>query len=133
MLKIKLARFGKKNQPHYRIVVNEARDKRDGSYVANIGHYAPTQNPKLLQLDLEAYQEWIKKGAQPTDTVAMLAKKAQEDTPWVATKRISKKQAAKNAAPQEEVAPVEPAAAEEKTEEVVSAETESTEAAVENK
>ena len=43
MLKIKLARFGKRNQPHFRIVVNEAKDKRDGSYVALLGHYAPAQ------------------------------------------------------------------------------------------
>jgi small subunit ribosomal protein S16 len=77
MLKIKLARFGKKGQPHYRIVVNEARDKRDGSYIANLGHYAPTQSPKQLTLDLKAYQEWITKGAQPTPTVASLAKKVQ--------------------------------------------------------
>lgn len=106
MLKIKLARFGKRNQPHYRIVVNEARDKRDGSYVANIGHYAPTQNPKLLQLDLTAYQEWLKKGAQPTETVAMLAKKAQEGTPWMAKKRVKKAalkaEAPATAAPAEE-------------------------------
>ena len=51
MLKIKLARFGKRNQPHYRIVINEARDKRDGSYVEMIGHYIPAQNPKVLELD----------------------------------------------------------------------------------
>ncbi|NCN06218.1 MAG: 30S ribosomal protein S16, partial [Candidatus Pacebacteria bacterium] len=72
MLKIKLARFGKKNQPHYRLVVNEARDKRDGSYVAAIGHYAPTQTPKQLVIDVKAYKEWIGKGAQPTPTVAQL-------------------------------------------------------------
>jgi len=72
MLKIKLARFGKKKQPHYRIVVNEARDKRDGSYTALLGHYAPTQQPKLLKIDLEAYADWISKGAQPTETVAKL-------------------------------------------------------------
>jgi small subunit ribosomal protein S16 len=72
MLKIKLARFGKKKQPHYRIVVNEARDKRDGKYTALLGHYAPTQQPKLLQIDLEAYADWIKKGAQPTEAVGKL-------------------------------------------------------------
>lgn len=75
MLKIKLARFGQKGQPHYRIVVNEARDKRDGQYIAKLGHYAPTQSPKLLELDLKTYQAWLAKGAQPTPTVASLAQK----------------------------------------------------------
>ena len=47
MLKIKLARFGKKGQPHFRIILNEARSKRDGQYVALLGHYAPTAVPKI--------------------------------------------------------------------------------------
>ncbi|HEX7017365.1 MAG TPA: 30S ribosomal protein S16 [Patescibacteria group bacterium] len=96
MLKIKLARFGKRHQPHYRIVVNEARDKRDGSYVALLGHYAPTQTPKTLHLDVEAYEAWIKKGAQPTDTVASLATRFKSGTPFPAkTKQPSKKARAK--------------------------------------
>lgn len=76
MLKIKLIRFGKKNQPHYRIVVQEAKTKRDGKYVESLGHYAPSQEPKKLELDYEKYQAWLKKGAQPTETVASLAKKS---------------------------------------------------------
>ena len=76
MLKIKLARFGKKHQAHYRIVVNEARDKRDGKYVALIGHYSPVV-PKKLEIDVKAFEEWLKKGAQPTDTVASLFKRFQ--------------------------------------------------------
>ncbi len=79
MLKIKLARYGKKKQPHYRIVVNEARDKRDGSYTALIGHYAPTQKPKVLKVDLEAYDEWISKGAQPTDSVRTIVNRYRRD------------------------------------------------------
>ncbi len=75
MLKIKLARFGKKNQAHYRIVVNEARDKRDGKYVALLGHYSPSYQPKILELDLKAYEAWLAKGAQPTETVAALYKR----------------------------------------------------------
>jgi small subunit ribosomal protein S16 len=99
MLKIKLARFGKKGQPHYRIVVNEDRDKRDGSSVALLGHYAPTQQPKLLELDVTAYQEWLKKGAQPTDTVADLYTRFQSGNPFPAKKAtISKKAKAKAAA-----------------------------------
>ncbi len=73
MLKIKLSKFGKRNQPHYRVVLNEAQNKRDGSYVENIGHYAPSQSPKLLEIDMVRYEYWIGKGAVPTPTVAFLA------------------------------------------------------------
>ena len=113
MLKIKLARFGKKHQPHFRIVVNEARDKRDGKYVAKIGHYAPTLQPKILQIDVKAYQEWLKKGAQPTETVAGLFKRFQSDEPFPVKKRISKKAKAKLNQPKEEVKAVKEPAAEE--------------------
>jgi small subunit ribosomal protein S16 len=103
MLKIKLARFGKRNQPHYRIVVNEARDKRDGSYVALVGHYAPTQEPKLLDIDVKAFDEWVAKGAQPTDTVANLYERLKSGTPFPAKKNsLSKKAKAKLAAAKEE-------------------------------
>lgn len=96
MLKIKLARFGKRNQPHYRIVVNEARDKRDGSYVALVGHYAPTQEPKVLEIDVKAFEEWVAKGAQPTDTVANLFERVKSGNPFPAKKKsLSKKAKAK--------------------------------------
>jgi small subunit ribosomal protein S16 len=96
MLKVKLARFGKRNQPHYRIVVNEARDKRDGSYVALIGHYAPTQTPKLLDVNIEEYDKWISQGAQPTDTVAALVERFKSGEPFPAKKKeLSKKAKAK--------------------------------------
>jgi small subunit ribosomal protein S16 len=102
MLKIKLARFGKKNQPHYRIIVNEARSKRDGQYVALLGHYAPTATPKILKLDLAEYAKWMEKGAQPTDTVASLAKRAESGNPFPEkAKRPSKKAVAKAKAAQE--------------------------------
>ncbi len=109
MLKIKLARFGKKGQPHFRIILNEARSKRDGQYVALLGHYAPTAVPKILELDLKAYGEWIKKGAQPTPTVAALAKRVESGTPFPEkAKKPSKKARAKAAAEKEaKAAPVE--------------------------
>lgn len=104
MLKIKLARYGKTHQPHFRIVINEARDKRDGKYVEAIGHYAPTQTPKILELDLEAYDAWMKKGAQPTETVAALAERVRSGKPHVAKTRISKKAKAKQEAAAAEAA-----------------------------
>lgn len=99
MLKIKLARFGKKKQPHYRIVVNEARDKRDGAYVDAIGHYAPTMTPKVLEIDMVKYADWRKKGAQPTETVAALVTRFESGNPFPARPaKLSKKAKAKAAA-----------------------------------
>lgn len=127
MLKIKLARFGKRNQPHYRIVVNEARSKRDGQYIDQIGHYAPTQTPKILEMNMELYKEWLAKGAQPTDTVAHLAARYESGNPFPAKKATPSKKAKAKAqeaaaqakaeaeAPKEE-APVEEAPAAEATE-----------------
>ncbi len=124
MLKIKLARFGKRNQPHYRIVVNEARSKRDGQYMAELGHYAPTDTPKLLKVDYEAFKYWVSKGAIPTDTVAALVKKSQsavpfpEKKPKPSKKSVAKKLAADEAAkaPKAPEAPAEPVVEEPKAE-----------------
>ncbi|MCA9369954.1 MAG: 30S ribosomal protein S16 [Pseudomonadales bacterium] len=103
MLKIKLARFGKRGQPHYRFVITKDRSKRDSNYIESIGHYAPTQNPKVLVLDLEKYDEWLKKGAQPTDTVAGLAKRVASGNPFPEKpKKPSRKALAKAANKAEE-------------------------------
>lgn len=72
MLKIRLSRTGKKHQPHYRVVVTEARSKRDSKNVDQIGHWHPTE--EKLVIDKKAYQEWVGKGAQPTDAVRKLVK-----------------------------------------------------------
>lgn len=102
MLKIKLSRFGKKGQPHYRVVVNEARSKRDGKYIALLGHYAPVQTPKILEIDLEAYADWIKKGAKPTETVEHLVARLKSGNPFPSKKKkLSKKAIAKQNAPAE--------------------------------
>lgn len=104
MLKIKLARFGKKGQPHYRIVVNEAKSKRDGKYVVKLGEYAPTHSPKILTLDLKEYANWLAKGAQPTPTVLSLAKRVESGNPFPKKpKRASKKSIAKKAAESQKV------------------------------
>jgi small subunit ribosomal protein S16 len=103
MLKIKLARFGKKHQPHYRIVVNEARDKRDGRYTALVGHYSPVA-PKTLVIDVAAYEEWMVKGAKPTETVEALFRRFQSGNPFpVKPTRPSKKSLAKAAAAKDAV------------------------------
>lgn len=117
MLKIKLARFGKKHQPHFRIVVNEAKDKRDGKYVALLGHYAPASQPKVLEINTEAFTAWVAKGAQPTETVSSLFDRYQSGNPFPARKpTLSKKAKAKAAAekaakeaPAEEPTPAETA------------------------
>ncbi|MDR0463394.1 MAG: 30S ribosomal protein S16 [Pseudomonadales bacterium] len=136
MLKIKLTRLGKKYEPRYRIVVNEARDKRDGSYVAKLGHYQPTKNPKELVLDIKAYEEWLTKGAQPTDTVAFLydvAKKGKgfpEGKPKLSKKAKAKLEAEaeeKKAAAEAKKAEAEAPKEEPATEEVVETTTETTE------
>lgn len=76
MVKIKLARTGKKNQPSYRIVVQEARAKRDGRVIEILGSYRPTRNPRELQLDKARYRFWIERGARPTSTVLHIAQRA---------------------------------------------------------
>jgi small subunit ribosomal protein S16 len=74
MVKIKLKRTGKKHQPIYRIIAIDSRKKRDGQELEVIGFYNPTLNPAQINLKKDRYLDWIKKGAQPTKTVADLAK-----------------------------------------------------------
>jgi len=75
MLKIKLARFGKKHQAIYRVVVAEARRKRSGKYLEALGFYNPNLDPPAIKIKADRYRYWLGKGAQPTETVAQLAKK----------------------------------------------------------
>src|SRR4051812_22489757 len=74
MLKIRLRRMGAIRQPHYRIVVADARAPRDGAFIESLGHYNPLTNPATIQVDVAKYEEWKNKGAQPTDAVASLVK-----------------------------------------------------------
>jgi small subunit ribosomal protein S16 len=67
-------RMGAKKSPSYRIVVKEKLSKRDGAYLENLGTYNPTRDPAEIRLNAERVQYWIKKGAQPTDTVRRLIK-----------------------------------------------------------
>lgn len=76
MLKIRLRRMGAKRAPFYRIVVADSRSPRDGAFVEEIGYYNPTTDPAELKVDNEKAAQWIKNGAQPTDTVRGLLKKS---------------------------------------------------------
>ena len=76
MVKIRLRRMGAKKAPFYRIVVADSRYPRDGRFIEEIGIYNPVANPAELNVDVERAQAWIKTGAQPTETVRALLKKA---------------------------------------------------------
>ena len=76
MVKIRLRRMGAKKAPFYRIVVADSRYPRDGRFIEEIGIYTPVANPAELNVDVERAQAWIKTGAQPTETVRDLLKKA---------------------------------------------------------
>ena len=76
MVKIRLPRMGAKKAPFYRIVVADSRYPRDGRFIEEIGTYDPTQDPAALKVDTDRAQAWIKTGAQPTETVRALLKKA---------------------------------------------------------
>lgn len=75
MLKIRLRRVGKKKQPAYRVVVADARSPRDGRFVEILGLYDPLTDPPTINLNEEKVGEWLRKGAQPSDTVAKLLKR----------------------------------------------------------
>lgn len=77
MLKIRLKRLGAKKAPAYRIIVINSTTKREGKPIQELGHYNP--KTKLMKLDKEAALEWIKKGAQPTDTVKFLIDNCNKD------------------------------------------------------
>ncbi len=76
MVKIRLRRMGAKKSPFYRIVVADSRNPRDGRFIEEIGTYNPLTEPSELKVNAERALAWIKTGAQPTDTVKTLFKKA---------------------------------------------------------
>ena len=75
-VKIRLKRLGAKKSPFYRIVVADSRAPRDGKTIEEIGTYNPMVNPAEVTIDAEKANSWIKNGAQPTETVRALLKKA---------------------------------------------------------
>ncbi len=72
MLKIRLARVGKKRQPAYRVVIADARKPRDGAFVEIVGHYNPRTEPTTFEVDEDKVKDWLSKGAQPTERVGKL-------------------------------------------------------------
>jgi small subunit ribosomal protein S16 len=73
-VKIRLKRFGKMRAPYYRIVVMDARAKRDGRAIEEIGKYHPTEEPSYIEVASERAQYWLSVGAQPTEQAAVLLK-----------------------------------------------------------
>ncbi|CDD36965.1 30S ribosomal protein S16 [Clostridium sp. CAG:356] len=76
MVKIRLQRQGKKKAPFYHIVVADSKSPRDGKIIEQIGTYDPMTKPSTIVLNKEKLEQWIKNGAQPTDTVKSLIKNA---------------------------------------------------------
>ncbi len=70
--KIKLMRIGKMREPHYRIVVADARTKRDGRSIEAVGEYHPKNDPSVIKVDSDRIQYWLGVGAQPTESVAAI-------------------------------------------------------------
>lgn len=74
MLRIRLARFGAKKKPTYRVVVIDKRRARDSECVEIVGHYNPVADPAVVELKHDRIEHWMKVGAQPSDTVLRLLK-----------------------------------------------------------
>jgi len=84
MLAIRLARFGAKKKPTYRVVVIEKERARNSRSIETVGHYNPIANPAQVELNHERIDYWLKNGAQPSDTVSRLLKNNPAQPPAVA-------------------------------------------------
>lgn len=74
MVVIRLTRFGGKKKPHYRVVAVDRERPRESRYIELLGQYNPQTKPAEIKIDLEKYNQWIRKGAQPSVTVKSLVK-----------------------------------------------------------
>ncbi len=79
--KIRLRRDGSKNNPYYRVVVADSRSPRDGKFIELVGTYDPKKTADNFTLKMDRIDHWISSGAQPSDTVASLIKKARKAAP----------------------------------------------------
>lgn len=88
MVKIRLTRMGSKRNPHYRMVVVDARKKRSADYIEQIGYYDPRETTDAsLKVEAERAAYWLEQGAQPTDTVVRLLEKVGIEVPAVHAKK----------------------------------------------
>ncbi len=107
MLRIRLARHGRRNRPFYRIVVADARAPRDGKFVEMVGWYDPLPDPAQIQVKEERAIYWLRQGAQPTEAVAKLftklgiMEKAGHE-PFLYSKHLARMRKAKARAPSRE-------------------------------
>ena len=74
-VKMRLTRLGDKKTPFYRIVISDSKTSRDGEYIDQVGTFNPLVNDSEVKLDNQKAEDWLKKGAQPTDTVKAILKK----------------------------------------------------------
>jgi small subunit ribosomal protein S16 len=86
MVRIRLRRVGKRKQPYYRVVVADQRSPRDGRFIEIIGQYNPLTNPSQIELDADKALEWLRKGAEPSDSVVALLKRTGVWSTFVADK-----------------------------------------------
>lgn len=93
MVKLRLRRMGSNNSPFYRIVAVDSRVKRDGKYIECLGWYDPKPDPLKLTVDTDMAIKWLSVGAQPSDTVRSLFKKAGILQIWHEKKLEQKKNA----------------------------------------
>ncbi len=76
MIKLRLRRMGAKKRPSYRIVAADSRSPRDGAFIESVGFYDPITDPATINVNLERARHWLSVGAQPTETVRSLLRKA---------------------------------------------------------
>jgi small subunit ribosomal protein S16 len=82
MVRIRLRREGTTNRPYYRVVVTDSRSPRDGKFIEHVGNYDPAKKTgENFQVDLGRIEYWLGCGAQPTETVLSLIKKARKAAP----------------------------------------------------
>lgn len=79
MVRLRLTRMGAKKKPFYRVHAADQRSRRDGRFIEQLGWYDPMKDPAGLKLDLERIEYWLGVGAQPTETVASLIKRARAE------------------------------------------------------
>ena len=90
MVKLRLTRMGSINKPFYRVIAIDSRNRRDGRFLENIGHYDPKHDPAIINIDEEKAIKWLKVGAQPTETVRSLFKKTGILQKWHEIRYVTK-------------------------------------------